>query len=551
MNRRDSVFFLLLACAGCTSQSPAAQPLVTVRNPTPAFTDAVLAPPFRHTSGRSEARRFPEIVGSGLALLDVNNDGLCDLFLLNGKPQRSAGPPARLYRNLGEGRFRRLDSAGLESSFMGMGCAAGDYDNDGDTDLYCTAALGPARLYRNDFVPTGKVHFTDVARAVGVTNEGRWGTSAAWLDYDGDGRLDLFVCNYVRYMGPHDEIPCYIGDGIRDYCTPTLYEGESCRLYRGTREGRFLDVTKQAGIFNPGGKSLGVVVWDFNQDGWADLAIANDTEPVFLYVNQKDGTFQERGEELGVALALNGQPRGSMGIDAGAGSGRPRLLLSNFWREGVSLYEQTDPTVWEELAGAGLMQLTERTVGFGARFYDVDNDGSSEMLVINGHIQDRVAEANSGATFAQSPMLLHESARGWAPLPLGDRAAPFVGRALATGDLDNDGRIDAVATEWDGSPRVWLNRTPAGHWFRVRLVGKKSNRDGLGARVEVTAGGRTRWDLCRSGGSYLSASAREVHFGLGGDDRVEQLRVLWPSGRTSTLGPTPADRTVTVSEEAR
>ena len=529
-----------LLMAGCAPPKPLAPASGPVRRNAPtaiAFVPATPGVTFAHQAHPTPERRLFETMGSGVAVLDYDNDGKPDLFFLNGaslSPGVASSSPA-LWRNLGAGKFADATvEAGLETPFYGMGCAVGDYDNDGDADLYCTAVLGPARLYRNELYPSGKARFTEVAAPAGVDNGGRWGTSAAWLDFDRDGWLDLFVCNYLRYQDLKDDLPCYSGNRVRTYCNPRQYEGEACRLYRNRGDGTFEDVSRSTGILAHIGKALGVVVWDFNGDSWPDICVASDTEPIFLFLNEEGKRFREVADLWGVATSHSGVPRGSMGIAvAPASQGEVMLAFTNFWAEGAALYRSQGGTQLADISSSsGLLSATRRSLGFGLKFLDADNDGALELLAINGHIQDNVAVFHPSATHAQRPMLFTIADDVAVPVSLsGAVGRPIVGRGLAIADLDADGLQDAVVTECNGSAQIWLNRSQQpGHWLEVLLEGSDSNRDGLGARVEVVIGSRTIYDYCRSGGSYLSASSRALHFGLGNADRISTVRVEWPSG---------------------
>ena len=519
-----------------------------------AFALAPHGPDFTHQAWPTAAKQMFETMGSGVAVLDYDGDGDLDLFFLNGKPTTGSalGSPPALFRNDGRGNFQRAAVPGLQRPFYGMGCAVGDYDNDGDPDVYCTAVLGPAKLFRNDLRPTGKPGFTEVARQSGVDNGGRWGASAAWLDYDRDGRLDLFVCNYVRYRSLKDDLPCYSGDRVPTYCSPREYEGEPCRLYRNLGGGRFEEVSEATGILAQRGKSLGVVVWDFNEDGWPDIAVANDTEPLFLFLNQGGKRFRESAREWGVAVGPEGVARAGMGIDAASAPGPGELLtFTAFWGEGASLYRTVSDAEFADLSRpSGLANATRQSLGFGVRLFDANNDGDLEMLIANGHIQDNVERFQPQATFAQPPLLftLHDGRARSLPLT-GELAKPLVARGLATGDFNSDGRLDVVLTQRNRAARLWLNESPAaGHWLGIALEGVRSNRDGYGAEVRATAGGVTRRAYCRSGGSYLSASAPELRFGLGDATAVERVEIRWPSGVVDSLFNVPADQTIQVRE---
>jgi hypothetical protein len=518
-------------------------------------------------------------MGAGCAFLDYDGDGWQDLFFVQGAPlpgydQRPTTDDGRLtprlYRNRGDGTFTDVTAgSGLEVSFYGMGCSAGDYDADGRPDLYVTAALGPGRLFRN----LGKGRFQEVTARAGVGNGGEWGTSCAWLDADLDGRLDLFVCNYVKYRSLKDDIPCYYREGARSYCIPAAYEGVSNRLYRNRGDGTFEDATRRMGLFNPSGKSMGVAVCDINSDGRPDLAVANDTVRTFLYRNRGGGRpigstpgsayrhrpdrgFEDIALATGVAYSVTGSARAGMGIDVAELSPgeRPSLVLTAFHGEMIGLYQETGPGSFAEVGPArGVGEVSRASLGFGAFFFDADNDGALDLFVANGHVQDDIEQLQSGVTYAQRPFLFRNDGRGsFAEVgrtsgePFQDR---YVGRGAAWGDVDNDGRLDVVMTTNNGPAYLWRNVTQnGGHWLTVRLRGRRTNADGIGARVTVTAGGKTRSARVRTGSSYLSQSDLRPHFGLGEATRVDRVEVHWPGGRVDRRTNVAVDQILTVVE---
>jgi hypothetical protein len=513
---------------------------------------------YRHFNGAFGRRYMIETMGPGCAVLDFDGDGRPDLYFPNGTPLAEGPKPASpslpaLYQNNGGGHFTDVTrGSGLDRPFYGMGCAVGDYDNDGRPDLYVTAALGPSRLFRN----RGGGRFEDVTARAGVGNNGEWGTGCAWLDYDRDGDLDLFVANYVHYRSLKDDVPCRMGADIRTYCLPLAYEPIACRLYRNDG-GRFRDVASAAGIASHLGKSLGVRVEDVDRDGWPDVLVANDTEPNWLFRNLRNGTFAESASEIGVAVGEGGTARGGMGVDT-ADPGNEGLLaaaVTHFSGEALGLYREQKGGVFTDQAdAAGVAAPTRALVGFGVLFLDADNDGWQDLFALNGHVYDNIQRFDATQTYAQRPLLFLNQRNGTFAAGSGI-GAPFdrriVGRGAARADLDGDGRLDLVVTTNNGPAALWMNRTAAsGHWLAVRLQGRRSNRDGIGAIVRLTAGGVTQRRFVSGSGSYLSVSDLLAHFGLGAARRVDRLEVIWPSGARETRQNVPADRVLTVREGA-
>jgi hypothetical protein len=548
---------------GCGRGAPSPR-TPAVAAPAVGFTDRSLAAGlrFRHRSGATGEFLFPETFGAGGAFLDYNHDGWLDLFLVNSGDLPGARSPSRatsaLYRNNRDGTFTDVTgAAGLAAPFYGMGAAAADYDNDGYPDLYVTTAFGESRLFHNQ----RNGAFRQVARASGVANAGHWGTSSAWLDYDLDGRLDLFVCNYVRYRRDEERV-CRAGDQ-RVYCGPLVYPADSCRLYRNLGGGRFRDVTASAGVGLATGKSLGVAVWDFDGDRFPEIAVANDLSPNYLFRNRRDGTFREVGVEAGVAYGGDGTARSGMGIDVAdpGNNGVPAILVSNFAREPNSFFVSQGGFLFSdrtEAAGMGPVSLP--FLGFGLFFFDYDNDGGRDAFIANGHIQPEIARTEPPLTYAQRPLLFRNrrdgtfeevGARLGGPL-----AQPVVGRGAACGDYDNDGDVDVLVTTNDGPAQLLRNDGGGGHWLQVELegsarpgaLGRVSNRDGLGALVLVESGGETQRDTVRTGSSYLSQSMLRLHFGLGRAAAVDRVEVRWPSGIVDRLTGVAADQRIRIRE---
>jgi hypothetical protein len=430
----------------------------------------------------------------------------------------------------------------------GMGAAAGDYDNDGRVDLYVTGIGGNA-LFHNE----GGGHFREVAGPAGVRDRG-WSSSAAWVDTDRDGHLDLFVCHYVRWS-PESDLPCE-EKGVPVYCAPNLYAAEACRLFHNRGDGTFTDVSARAGIQQGrdgkalASKALGVAVCDYDRDGWPDLAVANDTQANFLFRNNHDGTFTEKGVEVGVAYSANGETRSGMGIDAGdwEGQGREGLLIGNFPGEMLGLYRNASDGLLTDVAetvGAGRASAPYTT--FGCLLVDLDNDGWLDIATANGHI-DVDHEGAPPVPYAQRPLFLRSEAgnsfRPFAPMP---RTA--VGRGLAAADIDGDGDVDLLLTTNGGAPLLLRNEGgEQRRSLRVTLAGSRSNRGGIGAEVKAWLGSRVLQRRVRSGSSYLSQSELPLTIGLGSADRVDRLEVLWPSGTKDVVEDLPAGQAITIRE---
>ena len=518
------------------------------------FTDVTAAAGIRftHNTGAFGEKYLPETLGAGAVWLDADGDGRQDLLLVNSTdwPGRGDGTPPALYRNDGGGSFTDVTrGAGLGTPIYGIGGAAADYDNDGHADLYLTA-LGPNRLYKGG----GDGTFADVTDAAGVGDPG-FSTSALWFDYDRDGRLDLFVANYVEWTAETD-LFCTLDGETKSYCTPESYPGQSATLYRNRGDGTFEDVTAAAGVGAPSAKALGVVMLDSDADGWMDLFVANDTQPNQLFRNRGDGTFEDVAVTAAVAFSETGLARAGMGADAADydDSGLPGLVIGNFSNEMLALYHNEGNGLFiDEAPRSPLGRATLLTLTFGCFFFDADLDGRLDIFAANGHVADDVGRLQSRVTYAQRPQLFRNAGGGRfeeAPGAGGGLETPLVGRGAAYADFDGDGDLDVVITANGGAPRLLRNDTAAGGLLRVRLIGTAANRDGVGARVEVTAGGRTRWRRVRTGSSYASQSELPVTFGLGGAPRVDAVRVIWPAGRVDEAGPFEAGQGITIEEGA-
>jgi hypothetical protein len=510
---------------------------------------------FVHTSGAYGKKLLPETLGSGCAFLDADGDGWQDLFLINSTAwpghKRGRTDPA-LYRNNHDGTFTDVTrGSGLDVEMYGLGAAAADFDNDGRMDVY-VAALGANHLFRN--VGAGK--FTDVTAAAGVASGG-FSTSALWLDYDNDGRLDLFVTHYVDWSMEKD-LFCTLDGKNKSYCTPESYKGQSPTLFHNRGNGTFEDVTRKAGLFDNTSKGLGVAMLDFDGDGRMDVFVANDTQPNRLYRNNGNGTFSDVAMGAGVAFSEAGVARAGMGVDASDydGSGRPSLIIGNFSNEMMALYHNEgtglfiDEAPQSEIGRSSLLTLT-----FGCFFFDYDLDGRPDIFAANGHVADDIERVQSRVHYAQRPHLFRNAGQKKFEEVTSQSNAfsqAIVGRGAAYADYDGDGDLDIVVTTNNGPAHLFRNDGGnANNALRIVTVGTTSNRDGIGARVEITAsGGAKPWQIVKTGSSYASQSELPLTFGLGAAREVSGIRVKWPSGKVDTIGVVKANQTVTIKEGA-
>jgi hypothetical protein len=509
---------------------------------------------FKHTSGAAGKKYLPETMGAGAAFLDFDGDGWQDVLLANSKGWPGhTGPRAlpALYRNLGNGSFSDVTrGSGVDVEMYGMGVAAADYDNDGRIDVYLTG-LGGNRLLRN----VGGGRFADVTAKAGVAN-GAFSTSAAFFDYDKDGRLDLFVANYVEWSLEKD-LYCTLDGKRKSYCTPESYKGQSPTLYRNRGDGGFADVSERAGLKDAGSKALGVALLDYDGDSWLDLAVANDTQPNKLYRNAGNGSFKDVGTAAGIAFSESGAARAGMGIDAADydGSGRPSIVIGNFSNEMMALYRNEGGGLFvDEAPSSTIGQASQLSLSFACFFFDYDLDGRLDIFAANGHVADDIAAAQPKVTHAQPPLVFRNlgSRRFEAVTPkLGaDLQRPVVGRGAAYGDYDGDGDLDVLMTVNDGPARLLRNDGGSrNRYLRVRTLGVQSNRDGIGARVTVTAeGGARQWALVKTGSSYCSQSELPLTFGLGTAGSAARVEVAWPSGKSDVLTNVASNQTITVQE---
>ena len=508
---------------------------------------------FVHYNGAFGKRYLPETLGPGVAFIDYDSDGWQDLIFTNGmdwpgQHRRTSTP--HLFRNNHNGTFTDVThAAGLDVELYAMGIAVGDFDNDGEDDLFITA-VGQSRLFRNK-----KGVFTDVTRDAGLAGPNEFSTSAAWVDFDRDGNLDLVVGNYVQWT-PQTDIFCTLDGTNKSYCTPESYKGASPQLWRNLGNGKFEDVTSKAGLLNTTSKTLGIAVLDVNQDLWPDLLFANDTQPNRLYLNNGQGAFTERGVPSGIAFSEEGIARAGMGVDAADydRSGYPSVLITNFANQMLALYHNEGNGLFvDEAPRSPIGRASLLTLGFGCFFFDYDLDGWLDIFVANGHIEKDIERIQPRIKYAQPPHMFRNNGKGtFAEVTQslgGAMMQPRVGRAAAYGDFDNDGDLDIVMTT-NGGPAVLLrNDGVTNHSLRIRLEGTRSNRDGFGAVVRVTAGGETQSQMLRSGSSYLSQSERILTFGLGTRTQADAVEIRWPSGQVDKMTNVKTGGVVTLKEK--
>lgn len=508
---------------------------------------------FTHNNGAFGSKYMPETFGSGVLWLDIDGDNHQDLLLVNSTSWSDRGEPATpaaLYRNRGDGTFADITrGSGLETPIYGIGGAAADFDNDGATDVYLTA-LGANRLFKGQ----GDGTFVDITTEAGVGDPG-FSTSAAWLDYDRDGHLDLFVANYVEWSQETDLFCSLVGD-TKSYCTPESYQGQSPTLYRNRGDQTFEDVTVAAGLGVPSSKGLGVAMLDVDGDSWLDLFVANDTQPNQLFRNRGDGTFEDIGVLAGVAFSETGEARAGMGVDAADydASGRPSLVIGNFSTEMLGLYHNEGGGLFiDEAPRSEIGRATLSTLTFGCFFFDADLDGWPDIFAANGHVADDVERVQTRVTYEQRPQVFRNVEGGRfeeVEADPGDALlVPVIGRGAAYADADGDGDLDVLLTANGGQARLLENISDhENNLIRIRTVGVTSNRDGIGARVEVTAGDQMHWQLVKTGSSYASQSELPLTFGLGPSTSVSSIRVVWPSGHVDAFADIEANHAITIEE---
>jgi hypothetical protein len=490
-----------------------------------------------------------EASSGGVGFVDFDSDGLLDLFFVNGgeTPKGKSNAPVRhgLYRNLGNGRFEdvALTAGVVTTPFYGMGVAVADYDNDGFQDLYVTGYPSSALFHNN-----GDGTFRNVTSSSGVENRGKWAASAAWFDYDRDGYLDLFICNYAE-LSFSDPKRCEY-EGKPSYCSQRAYPGQASVLYHNQRDGTFKDVSLQAGIHQLVGRAFGVVSTDFDNDGWPDLCVARDASPNLLLLNQKNGTFRDAAVEAELAYNPDGVELAGMGVDAGDldGDASPDLVVTNFNDEYHSLYLNRDRFPFENgTRSSGLARLTKAYVGWGVRLFDYDNDGDLDLLIITGHINQMIELTRKDVTYQERPLLLENNGHGLFR-DASPEAGPvfsgrYSGRGMAVGDFDNDGASDVVFMRLGDRPVLLRNiKGQANAWIGFELRGTVSNRDAIGARLSLESGGRTLVRWVTGGSSFLSSHDKRIVFGLGQRPIPESLSVeiRWPNGQLQKVsGLTP------------
>ena len=528
----------------------------------PKFADvtSVLGLSFQYIASHTSRKYLLETMGSGVALFDYDNDGRLDIFLVNGAPlgdptpkgtiPQKAGPKYwnRLYHQRQDGTFEDVtEKAGLQGVGYGMGVAVGDYDNDGYEDLYVTA-YGGNKLYHNN----GDGTFTDVTEKAGVGGGG-WSTSAAWVDLDGDGLLDLVVLRYLQW--DFNDIWCgERKEGYRAYCHPDAFHPITQLVYHNDGNGHFTEISRKIGLAEPG-KGLGIALADYDGDGHIDIFIANDSMAEFLYHNKGDGTFEEVALVSGVAVDGEGHTYAGMGVDFADynNDGKPDLVVTDLANQMYALYRNNgDGTFTYDSYPSGIGRMTMTHSGWGIRFLDYDNDGWKDLLITQGHDLDTIELTFPNLRYREPMLLARNTGKGFVDVSANAGAVfhqAWVGRGLAIGDIDNDGRLDAVVTTNDGPAYILRNETSTqNHWLTLKLVGHKSNRDAIGAEVKVVTKIGAQFATVTTASSYLSSSDKRIHFGLGAETVAETIEIHWPSGTVQTLKAVPGDQIVQIDE---
>ncbi len=573
--------FMLASCKPKASSEPKAVPATPAQMPMPVASQTQSSPPdpaakpsrpsgpieftdvtaqsgihFKHNSGAFGKKYLPETMGSGACFLDYDNDGWQDILLVNSMdwPGHQSGKsfPA-LYHNNRDGTFTDVtQEAGLAVEMYGLGCAVGDYDNDGYVDIYITT-VGSNHLFHN----LGNGTFSDVTAKAGVGDPG-FSASAVWFDYDNDGKLDLFVTHYIDWSIETDQY-CSLDNKNKSYCTPQRYKGQSSTLFHNKGDGTFENVTRRAGLYDPTSKSLGVAMLDYDNDGWLDLFVSNDTEPNKLYHNNHNGTFTDVAVAAGVAYSEAGTVRAGMGTDAADydNSGWQSLVIGNFTNEGMALYHNDGSGLFtDEAPATGISRISTKSLTFGTFFFDYDLDGLPDILAVNGHVSDDISVVQPQVKYAQPPQLFHNLSKNKfdeVTTKLGSALQrPIVGRGAAYGDFDNDGDLDLLITANNGPARLLRNDNGnQNDMLRVKTVGTRSNRDGIGAKVTVkTNTGARLFAMVKTGSSYLSQSELPLTFGLGKPEagKTVSLEIIWPSGHKDTLPDVKPNQFITVKE---